>query len=76
MALARCVTCGSPQGLKHNYTHPHDQISLPANHVVLCGASGCTQLAMIWLTDDEEQQYVRGVRAFRISHHAEEVRIY
>ena len=65
MALARCLTCGRPQGLKHNYTYPHEQISLPANHVVFCGAKGCTRLAMIWLTDDEEEQYVQGVRSFR-----------
>ena len=77
MALARCVTCGRghPQGLKRNYTHPHEQISLPTNQVVLCGAKGCTRLAMIWLTDDEEEQYVQGVRAFRVAHHVGEVRI-
>jgi hypothetical protein len=51
MALARCVTCGRQQGLKRSYTHPHEQICLPANHVVLCGGDGCTRLAMIWLTD-------------------------
>ena len=77
MALARCAACGRrrPQGLKHNYTHPHEQISLPANHVVLCGGKGCTRLAMIWLTDDEEEQYVQGVRAFRVAHHVGELRI-
>jgi hypothetical protein len=77
MALARCAACGRrrPQGLKHNYKHPHEQISLPANHGVLCGAKGCARLAMIWLTDDEESQYVQGVRAFRVGHHVGKVRI-
>ena len=75
MALARCATCRRPQGLKHNYTHPHDQISLPAKHMVFCGAKGCTRLAMIWLTDDEEKQYVQGIRDFRIAHHVGKIRI-
>jgi hypothetical protein len=75
MALARCTTCGRgrQQGLKHNYTHPHEQISLPANRLVFCGAKGCTRLAMIWLTDDEEEQYVQGVRAFPVAHHIGQV---
>jgi hypothetical protein len=74
MALARCATCGRPQGFKLNYTHPHEQAP-PANHVVLCGAKGCTRLAKIWLTDDEEEQYVQGVRDFRVGHHVGKVRI-
>jgi hypothetical protein len=72
MALARCETCGRPQGLKQTYTHAHALISLDR---VLCGATGCTQLAMIWLTDDEEKQYVQGVRNFRVTYRAVEVRI-
>jgi hypothetical protein len=75
MALARCLTCGHPQGLKLSYTHPHEQISLPAKRMVFCGATGCTRLATIWLTDDEEKQYVQGVRDFRIPHHVGKVRI-
>jgi hypothetical protein len=75
MALARCVTCGRPQGLKLNYTHPHEQTSLSAKHVVFCGAKGCTRFAMIWLTDDEEAQYVQGIRDFRVGHHVGRVRI-
>ena len=75
MALARCVTCGRPQGLKLNYTHSHEQISLSANYVARCGAKGCTRLAMIWLTDDEEKQYVQGIRDFRIAHHVGKIRI-
>jgi len=75
MALARCATCRRPQGLKHNYIHPHDQISLPAKHLDFCRAKGCTRLAMIWLTDYEEEQYVQGVRDFQIAHRVGKVRI-
>jgi hypothetical protein len=74
MALARCGTCGSPQGLKDNYAHAHGQISLP-NKRVLCGAPSCIRLALIWLTDTEEQQYARGVRVFRVSNRALEVQV-
>src|SRR5690349_6215188 len=65
MASARCETCGGPQGLKQNYTHPHDQIPLPNKHI-LCGGPNCARLALIWLTDEEEQQYLQGVRVFRV----------
>jgi hypothetical protein len=75
MALARCATCGRPQGLKLNYTHPHEQISLSANYMARCGAKGCTRFAMIWLTDDEEAQYVQSVRDFRVGHYVGKVRI-
>ena len=75
MASARCETCGSPQGLKQNYAHPHHQISSPPKREFLCGAPSCTRLALIWLTDDEEEQYVHALRLFRIAHRAEEVRI-
>ena len=66
MALARCEKCGSPQGLKHEYTHPHDQVSSSSKKGLLCNARKCTRLALIWLTDDEEQEYLQGVRAFGV----------
>jgi hypothetical protein len=66
MASARCETCGSPQGLKHTYTHPHDQVSSPSKKGLLCNARKCTRLAQIRLTDDEEQQYLQGVRDFGV----------
>jgi hypothetical protein len=66
MASARCENCGSPQGLKHTYTHPHEQVSSPSKKGLLCSTRNCTRLALIWLTDDEEQRYLQGVRAFRV----------
>jgi len=64
MASARCEKCGSPQGLKQSYTHSHGLAS-PEKRI-LCGTPSCTGSALIWLTDDEEQQYIQGVRAFRV----------
>ena len=75
MASARCETCGSPKGLKQNYTHSHDQILSPPDKGFLCGAQNCTRPALIWLTDEEEQRYLQGVRLFRLSNRAVEARV-
>jgi len=74
MASARCESCGSPQGLKNSYRHGHDQIS-PTNKPILCGSPSCARFARIWLTDEEQQAYMQGVRVFRVSNHAVEARI-
>ena len=66
MALARCKECGSPQGLKRNYPHAHHCGAID----ILCGSPACTADACIWLTDEEERQYVNGQRHFQVSNHA------
>ena len=65
MASARCEKCGHPQGLKLNYTHFHTPVPSVSSSI-LCGAPTCNRPAYIWLTDEEQQQYLRGVRNFRI----------
>jgi hypothetical protein len=74
MALARCKTCGSPQGLKHNYPHFH---TLPSftDIKVLCGSRNCARHGFIWLTKEEEQQYIHGQREFRIPNHVLDVHV-
>lgn len=72
MASARCETCGSPKGLKQNYTHSH---SLAYPERFLCGAPTCTRFALIWLTEEEEQCYAQGVRLFRLSNRAVEAQV-
>jgi hypothetical protein len=73
MALARCKTCGSTQRLKQSYTYSHSVVS-PKR--ILCGAPSCTRLAaLIWLTDEEEQRYLQGVRVFRLPNRAVEARV-
>jgi len=64
MALARCETCGSPAGLKQTYNHAHAVISVER---IFCGAAMCAKLAMVWLTDEEQQTYTQGVRVFHLS---------
>jgi hypothetical protein len=69
MALSRCGICGGPQGLKQDYPHCHTQVS-SAGPDVVCGSPKCTRRAFIWLTDDEQQQYLRGDRHFRVPNRA------
>jgi hypothetical protein len=68
MASARCETCGPPRGLKQNYTHLHTPVPSMSSSI-LCGAPTCNRPASVWLTDEEEQQYLRGERNFRIPGH-------
>ena len=75
MASARCETCGRPLGLKRPYNHLHAQAPL-VNSNILCGEPNCARPApCIWLTEEEEQQYLSGQRSFRISNHATYVRL-
>jgi hypothetical protein len=70
MASARCETCGRPQGLKHNYIHLHTPVAR-----VLCGAPTCIRSACVWLTDQEEREYLHGLRSFLLSNHAVHVQV-
>jgi hypothetical protein len=73
MALARCEQCGCPRGTRYNYTRAHKPLFLPSR-VVICASRKCTRLAsVIWLTDEEQQQYLRGERIFRLASHAGKV---
>jgi hypothetical protein len=40
---------------------------------ILCGAASCAAPAYIWLTDEEEQQYLKGQRSFQLANHAKHV---
>jgi hypothetical protein len=61
MAFARCETCGAPQRLKNNYLHFHTLL-YSVNIKILCGARCCARRGFIWLTDEEERQYLDGQR--------------
>jgi len=74
MGLARCETCGAPRGLKRNYTHVHNLVA-SVNSSILCGAPTCIGPACIWLTDEEEQQYLDGERSFHYSNRAVQVQV-
>ena len=53
---------------KNSYLHPHP---LAAPQPVLCGSQGRTNKAVIWLTDEEEREYRRGVRVFHLNRYKE-----
>jgi hypothetical protein len=74
MALARCETCGHPQGLKQDYTHFHAPASSVGRYL-LCGSPTCARPASLWLTDEEEQQYLGGQRIFRVSNRTLDVQV-
>jgi hypothetical protein len=74
MALARCEICGHPKGLKQNYTHFHTPASSVSDNV-LCGSPSCTRRAFLWLTEEEEQRYLRGERFFRVAGRGVEVEV-
>jgi hypothetical protein len=69
MAIARCETCGQPQGTKQRYPHPHPVTNQPRTEDprILCGARMCIGSALVWLTDVEEAQYCGGLRSFRLT---------
>jgi hypothetical protein len=72
MALARCQTCGSPKGLKQNYPHFHT-LAHSGNIDILCGSPTCARPGCLWLTDEEQLQYLHGQRSFRMSNRTMEV---
>jgi hypothetical protein len=70
MAIARCEVCSHAEGLKKQYPHEHAPVEGLANRrPILCGGPGCKRLALIWLTDEEEEQYRRGGRDFTVLRH-------
>jgi hypothetical protein len=74
MALTRCEACGRPQGLKQNYNHFH-RLASTVGSDILCGAAACARPGCLWLTDEEQRQYLSGQRSFRISSRSLEVQV-
>jgi hypothetical protein len=74
MALARCETCGTPERLKNKYPHFHT-LPYSVSIKILCGARSCAHRGFVWLTDEEERQYLAGQRDFRITKRAFEVHV-
>ena len=68
MAVARCEKCGPPKRTTRSYSHCHE-LDLPSERIIMCGATGCFQPAIVWLTDEEEAQFRDGKREFRVLRH-------
>jgi len=66
MAIARCEKCGRPRANKPpEYSGQHPPVGHP-NSGVVCGTKGCRNAALVWLKEDEEQEYQNGERIFDI----------
>ena len=66
MAIARCDRCGPPRSTKSGtYVGHHFPVGHP-NSGVICGRLGCTNVAVVWLKEDEEKAYQAGERVFQI----------
>ena len=66
MAIARCGKHGEQQDTKLRYPHAHQP---HPNLRLLCGARHCSHPALVWLSDEEEERYLGGVRSFSVIHH-------
>ena len=62
MALARCASCGKPNGRKHKYVAKRLPLNFP-DSAVMCGNCG-TRKAIIWLDSEERKEYLDGKRVF------------
>jgi hypothetical protein len=71
MAIARCEACGNPQGMKRSYLHPHTATTdaRTGNPRILCAAMKCSRVALVWLTDAEQEEYRHGRRSFTVLRH-------
>ena len=57
MALARCEQCGQPHGTKNVYSKvPYPTNGYPDSGLI-CGITGCSNPALVWLTELEEIAY-------------------
>ena len=51
--------------MKQDYWHAHPATTTTSR--LFCGAPSCSRMATYaWLTDEEEEQYRRGTRSFRV----------
>jgi hypothetical protein len=74
VALARCEKCGRPNGNSGRYVEYRNPASHPSNPIV-CSARGCERPGKIWLTVDEQNQYLNGQRVFPLAANAAKVRV-
>lgn len=75
MAVVTCEECGSPTGKKLNYARSHKLFPDPKPRI-FCGMGNCAKLALLcWLTDEEEERYLRGERLFIVPFHRRMVQV-
>jgi hypothetical protein len=64
VAIARCPACGQPTTAKRQ--HPHHHRLVAGHDRIFCAAPNCRRAADVWLNDEEQAEYRRGRRWFRV----------
>lgn len=72
MALARCTT--HPPSNSEKYARFAVSVGFSQTAAV-CGRVECQRPARIWLTENDIQNYARGVRVFGLDTHTIKVRV-
>ena len=68
MVVGRCERCGPPTETNHSYIHAGRLLSSSNGQNLLCGKSVCAQpVSIIWLSDEEKQEYLCGQRFFKVT---------
>ena len=74
MAIARCLDHVPAAARGNEYVSHHLPVSHPESGLI-CGRITCEATAIVWLKADEEEQYQRGVRIFRLPTMAAKVQV-
>ena len=77
MALVRCANCGVEQPGRGHYKRAYIRSVQPLGHPnggVICGSPSCTQPGLIWLEQEEADDYDAGERIFRLQSNTTKVR--
>ncbi len=75
MALVRCKGCGRPtRNVRVPYVSHHQPVGYP-NTAAICGADGCRNPGLVWLTQSEENDYQGGERIFAFRSATSKVRV-
>lgn len=73
MALCRCLP-HRPYGRVHHYRYYCEPLCYPDTSSI-CGIQGCFQPGFIWLTEEENIQFLAGTRIFKYPNDASKVAV-
>lgn len=75
MALVRCENHGNPKGRgDNNYVIGLKPVGYPETSAI-CGRSGCENPGLVWLTEEEHEEYKNGQRVFGFNTHVFKVKV-
>ena len=75
MAIVRCEVHRVRLDLaKNTYTKRTEPLGYP-NTAAICGIANCTRPGLVWLTDQEVDEFNKGERYFRVKTYTVKVRV-